>query len=85
MATVFEQDQQMTADLLANISEIRDEPRPGLINALIELRIDGQPAPRHRDPGHAQAAHRWRVRHHHRIGPRTHWNGWGNIPISVSD
>ena len=44
-ATVFEQDQQMAMDLLANVAEIRQAPRPGLINALIEMRIDGEPAP----------------------------------------
>ena len=25
--------------------EIRENPRPGLINALLQLRIDGEPAP----------------------------------------
>jgi cytochrome P450 len=42
---VIEQNQQMAMDLLANVAEIRQAPRPGLINALVELRIDGQPAP----------------------------------------
>ena len=32
-------------DLLANVSEIRENPRPGIIDALIDLRIDGEPAP----------------------------------------
>ncbi len=44
-AKVLEQNQQMAIDLMANVSEIRQAPRPGLINALIELRIDGEPAP----------------------------------------
>ena len=42
---VIEQNQQMAMDLLANVSEIRENPRPGIINALIDLRIDGEPAP----------------------------------------
>ncbi|MGZ4585704.1 MAG: cytochrome P450 [Mycobacterium sp.] len=42
---VIEQNQQMAMDLLANVAEIRQAPRPGLIKALIELRIDGEPAP----------------------------------------
>ncbi|UXA06093.1 cytochrome P450 [Mycobacterium sp. SMC-2] len=42
---VLEQNQQMAIDLMANVAEIRQAPRPGLINALIELRIDGEPAP----------------------------------------
>ena len=43
--TVREQNAQMAMDLLANVAEIRQAPRPGLINALIELRINGEPAP----------------------------------------
>ena len=31
--------------LLANVAEIREHPRPGIIDALVKLRIDGQPAP----------------------------------------
>ncbi|KKC06957.1 cytochrome P450 [Mycobacterium nebraskense] len=42
---VIEQNQQMAMDLLANVADIRQAPRPGLINALVELRIDGEPAP----------------------------------------
>ena len=42
---VREQNMQMAMDLLANVAEIRQAPRPGMINALIELRIDGEPAP----------------------------------------
>ena len=42
---VREQNAQMAMDLLANVAEIRQAPRPGLINALIELRINGEPAP----------------------------------------
>jgi cytochrome P450 len=45
MARVIEQTREMGMDLLANINEIRDNPRPGLINALINMRIDGEPAP----------------------------------------
>ena len=45
MATVIEQNMQMGMALLTNISEIRDNPRPGIIDGLLKLRIDGQPAP----------------------------------------
>jgi cytochrome P450 len=36
---------QMGLDLLNNMIEIRNSPRPGLVNALLQMRIDGQPAP----------------------------------------
>ena len=36
---------QMGIDLLTNMIEIRANPRPGLVNALLQLRIDGEPAP----------------------------------------
>jgi cytochrome P450 len=36
---------QMGLDLLTNMIEIRENPRPGIVNALIQLRIDGEPAP----------------------------------------
>jgi cytochrome P450 len=45
MATVMEQNMQMGMALLTNLSEIRDNPRPGIIDGLLKLRIDGQPAP----------------------------------------
>jgi cytochrome P450 len=35
----------MAMDLLANVNEIRHEPRPGVINALLSMRIDGEPVP----------------------------------------
>jgi cytochrome P450 len=44
-AKVREQNTQMGMDLLANVAEIRRAPRPGIINALIELCVDGEPAP----------------------------------------
>jgi cytochrome P450 len=44
-ARVAEQQMQMAMDLFANIAEIREKPRPGLVNALINMRIDGEPAP----------------------------------------
>ena len=40
---VREQNVQMAMDLLANVNEIRHEPRPGVINALLSMRIDGEP------------------------------------------
>jgi cytochrome P450 len=42
---VREQNQQMAMDLLANVAEVREQPRPGIINGLISLRINGEPAP----------------------------------------
>ncbi|HUO36437.1 MAG TPA: cytochrome P450 [Mycobacterium sp.] len=36
---------QMGLDLLNNMIEIRQNPRPGLVNALIQMKIDGEPAP----------------------------------------
>jgi cytochrome P450 len=36
---------EMGLDLLNNMIEIREKPRPGLVNALLQLRIDGKPAP----------------------------------------
>jgi cytochrome P450 len=36
---------EMGADLFKNLIEIRENPRPGLINELIEARIDGEPLP----------------------------------------
>ena len=32
-------------DLMGHLGEIRETPRPGLIDAMVRLRIDGQPAP----------------------------------------
>lgn len=45
MAGVIEQNQQMALALLAKINEIRDRPRPGIIDGLLKLRINGEPAP----------------------------------------
>ena len=42
---VRDQNVQMAMDLMANVAEVRQTPRPGLINALIELRVGGAPAP----------------------------------------
>jgi cytochrome P450 len=36
---------QMGLDLLTNMVEIRESPRPGIVNGLLQLRIDGEPAP----------------------------------------
>lgn len=35
----------MGLDLYTNLLEIRENPRPGIINALATMRIDGEPAP----------------------------------------
>jgi cytochrome P450 len=35
----------MGVDLFSNLTEIRESPRPGIIDALVKLRIDGEPPP----------------------------------------
>ncbi|MGV9675899.1 cytochrome P450 [Nocardia sp. NPDC003482] len=42
---VAEMHRQMGLDLVTNLHEIKQNPRPGLVDALIQLRIDGEPAP----------------------------------------
>ncbi len=43
---INEQHREMGLDLITNMMEIRENPpRPGLVNALLQLRIDGEPAP----------------------------------------
>ncbi|WP_373138803.1 cytochrome P450 [Mycobacterium marinum] len=42
---VTDMHRQMGLDMVTNMIEIRDNPRPGLVNALVQMRIDGQPAP----------------------------------------
>jgi len=44
-ARVAEQHKQMGLDLVNSMLEIRENPRPGLVNALLNMRIDGEPAP----------------------------------------
>ncbi|MEU1960148.1 cytochrome P450 [Nocardia sp. NPDC019255] len=44
-ARVAEMHRAMGIDLLTNLAEIKQNPRPGLVHALTELRIDGAPAP----------------------------------------
>ncbi len=57
---------QMGLDLLNNMVEIRENPRPGIVNGLIQMRIDGEPAPDLEIMGNLGSGHRRRVRHHHR-------------------
>ena len=42
---INEQPRERGRDLVNNMSEIRENPRPGLVNALLQLRIDDEPAP----------------------------------------
>ncbi|MET8651603.1 MULTISPECIES: cytochrome P450 [Nocardia] len=42
---VAEMHRAMGLDLLTNMHEIKQNPRPGLVNGLAQLRIDGEPAP----------------------------------------
>jgi cytochrome P450 len=42
---VAEMNRQMGIDLLTNMIEMKENPRPGLVGALLRLRIDGAPAP----------------------------------------
>lgn len=45
MERVLEANMAMAMALLANVADIREHPRPGIIDGLVKLRIDGQPAP----------------------------------------
>ncbi|MFI5718913.1 cytochrome P450 [Nocardia sp. NPDC051750] len=36
---------QMGLDMLKNLNEIREQPRPGIIHALTQITVDGEPAP----------------------------------------
>jgi cytochrome P450 len=45
MPRVNEMTMAMGMDLLRTMEEVRTQPRPGLVQALLELRIDGEPAP----------------------------------------
>ena len=36
---------EMGLDMVNNMLEIRENPRPGILNGLLEMRIDGEPAP----------------------------------------
>ena len=54
---------EMGIDLLTSMIDIRENPRPGLVNALLNLEIDGGPAPDHGDPGQSGADHRRRIRY----------------------
>jgi cytochrome P450 len=42
---VAQMNRQMGIDMINTMMELRENPRPGLINALLQLRIDGEPAP----------------------------------------
>ena len=42
---VAEMNRQMGLDMVTTMMEVRENPRPGLVNALLNLRIDGEPAP----------------------------------------
>ncbi len=42
---VMEQSVAMGMDLFNHLLEIRENPRPGLVDAMAKLRIDGEPAP----------------------------------------
>ncbi|MCV7027318.1 MULTISPECIES: cytochrome P450 [Mycobacteriaceae] len=44
-ARVAEMNRQMGIDMINTMMEVRESPRPGLVNALLQLRIDGEPAP----------------------------------------
>lgn len=42
---VAEMHRQMGLDLITHMNEIRENPRHGIVNALLQARIDGEPAP----------------------------------------
>ena len=58
---------EMGLDLVKSMLEIRENPRPGLVNALLQMRIDGEPAPDVEVLGYARAGHRRRIRHDDRV------------------
>jgi cytochrome P450 len=58
-ARVAEMHQQMGADLHASMQEIRANPRPGVVNALVSMRIDGEPAPAVRNAKASMLASGW--------------------------
>ncbi len=45
MDNVIAMRREMGLDLLTGMLEIRENPRPGLVNALLQMTIDGEPAP----------------------------------------
>jgi cytochrome P450 len=45
MDNVIEMRREMGLDLVTTMIEIRDNPRPGMVNALLQFKIDGEPAP----------------------------------------
>lgn len=42
---VAQQHREMGIDLVRQLNEIREHPRPGLVNGLINMRIEGEPPP----------------------------------------
>lgn len=42
---VTQMHRQMGLDMVNTMIEIKENPRPGIVNALLQMRIDGQPAP----------------------------------------
>src|SRR3979490_29926 len=42
---VAQMNRQMGIDMINTMMDVREDPRPGLVNALLQLRIDGEPAP----------------------------------------
>ena len=57
---------QMGLDLLNNMIEIRENPRPGIVNGLIQIADRWRARTRPRDHGQPWTGHRGWVRHHHR-------------------
>src|SRR6185312_5233777 len=45
MDRVIDMRREMGIDLVTTMVDIRENPRPGLVNALLKLEIDGEPAP----------------------------------------
>ena len=81
---VAEMHRQMGIDLITNMMEVKENPRPGLVNALLQLRIDGEPAPDMEILGNLGPDHRRRLRHHHRADRALRWSGCRRTPTSAS-
>lgn len=45
MPKVLEQNMAMAMSVMARTAEIREHPRPGIIDGLVKLRVNGEPAP----------------------------------------
>ena len=81
---VAEQHREMGIDLITTMMEIRENPRPGLVEraAAVAHRRRARPGPG--DPGQSRPDHRRRLRHHHRAHRARAGMAVASIPTSAS-